>query len=112
LYTANDAANFLRSVEQSKEISDDLWNGILDGVASEPASEAFAQLCLNYNNKVIARLTKIKNKALIRRAVEMLYVQALLLGHYPLRPQEMSTLSDGLLALIELGLSSSEKSQD
>jgi molecular chaperone HtpG len=112
LYTANDAANFLRSVEQSKEISDDLWNGILDGVASEPASEAFALLCLNYNNKVIARLTKIKNKALIRRAVEMLYVQALLLGHYPLRSQEMSTLSDGLLGLIELGLSSSEKSQE
>jgi molecular chaperone HtpG len=112
LYTANDAATFMRSVEQSKEISDELWNEILDGVVSEPAAGAFAQLCLNYNNKVIKRLTQIKNKALVRRAVEMLYVQALFLGHYPLRPQEMSILSDGLLGLIELGLSNSENSQD
>jgi hypothetical protein len=35
-----------------------------------------------------------------------------LLGHYPLRPQEMSILSNGLLGLIELGLSNSENSQD
>jgi len=39
----------------------------------------------------------------------MLYVQALLLGHYPLKAQEMSALSDGLLGLIELGLAATEK---
>lgn len=112
LYTANDAASLMRSIEQSKQIADELWNGILDGVASEPAAGAFAQLCLNYNNKLIKRLTRIQSKALIRRAVEMLYVQALLLGHYPLRAQEMSTLNEGLLGLIELGLSNSENSQE
>jgi molecular chaperone HtpG len=109
LYTANDAATFLRSVEQSKEVADDLWSGILDGVAAEPAAGAFAQLCLNFNNPLIKRLAQIKNKPLIRRAVEMLYVQALLLGHYPLKAQEMSALSDGLLGLIELGLAATEK---
>lgn len=67
------------------------------------------QLCLNYNNELVRRLSEIQNKALIRRAVEMLYVQALLLGHYPLKAQEMSVLSDGLLGLIEIGLSGSEQ---
>jgi len=38
-------------------------------------------------------------------------VQALLLGHYPLKAQEMSALSDGLLGLIELGLAATEKNR-
>lgn len=107
LYTANDSATFLRSIEQSKEVADELWQGILDGVA-ESRHNAYSQLCLNYNNELVRRLSEIQNKALIRRAVEMLYVQALLLGHYPLKAQEMSVLSDGLLGLIEIGLSGSE----
>ena len=36
-------------------------------------------------------------------------IRDVLLGHYPLKAQEMSALSDGLLGLIELGLGATEK---
>ena len=38
---------------------------------------------------------------MLRRVIEMLYVQALLLGHHPLTAQEMQLLNEGLLDLIE-----------
>ena len=38
----------------------------------------------------------------------MLYVQALLLGHHPLSSREMKLLNDGLLGLIEWGVSAQE----
>jgi molecular chaperone HtpG len=43
--------------------------------------------------------------------VQLLYVQALLLGHHPLRAQEMSLLNDGLLDLIEWAVESQEKEE-
>lgn len=104
LYTINDAANFLRSVEQSKEVADELWSGVLDGVAEIPASSSMAQLCLNYKNPLIRKMARLGDRRRLQRAIEMLYVQALLLGHYPLKAQEMRLLNDGLLALIEQGI--------
>ncbi len=106
LYTANDSATFIRSVEQAKDVSDDLWSGVLDRIAEEPAADAFSQLCLNYRNPLIQKLAGLSNRELVQRSIEMLYVQALLLGHYPLKSQEMKLLSEGLLGLIELGVNS------
>ena len=108
LYTTNDAATFLRSVEQSQEIADDLWSGVLDRIAETPSADATAQLCLNYNNPLIRKIARLKSHVLTQRSVEMLYVQALLLGHYPLKSKEMNLLSEGLLGLIELGVNSQE----
>ena len=108
LYTTNDAATFLRSVEQSQEIADDLWSGVLDRIAETPSADATAQLCLNYNNPLIRKIARLKSHVLTQRSVEMLYVQALLLGHYPLKSKEMNLLSEGLLGLIKLGVNSQE----
>ncbi len=104
LYTANDSAAFLRSVDQSKDVADEFWSGVLDRVAGDPASDAYSQLCLNYRNPLIRKIAELQDRRLIRRSVEMLYVQALLLGHYPLKAQEMKLLNEGLLALIEYGV--------
>ncbi|HUG93874.1 MAG TPA: HSP90 family protein, partial [Planctomycetaceae bacterium] len=106
LYTTNDAALFLRSIEQSKEAAGELWSGVLDSIAQAPAADAFARLCLNYRNPLIRRLARVEDRRLLRRAVEMLYVQALLLGHYPLKAKEMELLTSGLLGLIEHSIES------
>jgi molecular chaperone HtpG len=104
LYTSNDSATFLRSIEQTKETADDLWSGVLDQFSESPAHDAYSQLCLNFQNPLIRRIAQVKDRQLIRRTIEMLYVQALLLGHYPLKAAEMKLLSEGLLGLIEIGL--------
>ena len=109
LYTLNDAATFLRSVEQAQEETDELWTGVLDGLSTTAASDACSQLCLNYNNPLIRQLARVRQRELIRRVIEMLYVQSLLLGHYPLKPKETMLLSEGLLGLIEIGIANQPK---
>ena len=113
LYTANDDATFLRSIEQTKEKTDELWSDMLSGLATVPASSSFSQLCFNFNNDLIQRLTALAhNRELVRRSVETLYVQSLLLGHYPLKTAEMRLLSDGLRGLIECSVQASEAQAD
>lgn len=100
LYTLNKQAGFLRSVDQSKEVADELWGSILESVASSHQSNANAQLCLNYRNPLVVRLSTLKNQELLAQTIQMLYVQSLLLGHYPLRALETNVLNDGLIHLI------------
>ena len=104
LYTSNDSATFMRSVDQSKEEADDLWGGILDNVTQGIGSNSYSQLVLNYNNKLIRKLASINDRELLSRIIEILYLQSLLLGHYPLDKGEREILGDGLLGLIELFL--------
>jgi molecular chaperone HtpG len=105
LYSTSSEGRFLRSVEQSKEIADPLWSGVLDSLSRrERASTPAAQLVFNYKNPLVRRLAGLANQSAVRRSVEMLYVQALLLGHHPLNSREMRLLNEGLLALIEMGV--------
>lgn len=110
LFTTNEEANFLRSVDQSKDVADDLWSGVLDNISEDSMQSAYAELCLNYNNPLIKRLSRLSNRDVVRRAVELLYVQALLMGHFPLRAREMGVLNNGLLELIELAVAAESES--
>ncbi|MGH7174305.1 MAG: HSP90 family protein [Gemmataceae bacterium] len=109
LYSTNADAGFLRSVEQSREISDELWSSVLDNLAGKHASEVYAQLCFNFNNPLIRKMAQLRNRTLLQRSIQMLYVQALLLGHHPLNAREMALLNEGLLGLIEWGLNVQER---
>ncbi|MBB5895874.1 HSP90 family protein [Kutzneria kofuensis] len=74
---------------------------IVDGpVALGPASH----LCLNFANAAVRELARQARQGRImrvRRAVELLYVQALLLGHHPLRDREFSLLDEVVLDFVE-----------
>lgn len=102
LYSANDSATFLRSVEQSKEEVDEMWSGILDNVTQAATADAYAQLVLNFRNPLIQKLSTQKDRQLLQQVIEILYLQSLLLGHYPLAQGERGILAGGLLGLIEL----------
>lgn len=108
LYTVNESASFLRSVEQTQEITDEFWSEILDGVSADDQAEAQAQLCFNLSNPLIRKIVKLRDAAMLRSVVEMLYVQSLLMGHFPLKAREMSLLNTGLLGLIERGVNAQE----
>ena len=49
----------------------------------------------------------MKNSTLLAEALKMLYVQSMLLGHYPLRADETSVLSEGLIHLIDAAMDNS-----
>jgi molecular chaperone HtpG len=109
LYSTNSDAGFLRSVEQSKEVADELWSSVLDNLADGRGRDAYAQLCFNYHNSLVRKLARLGNRTLLQRSIQMLYVQALLLGHHPLNAKEMALLNDGLIGLIESGVAAEER---
>ena len=70
-------------------------------------TSAFAStryLQFNFDNPLVRRLAGVRERTVVQRSVQMLYIQALLLGHHPLSSKEMKLLNDGLLSLIEWGI--------
>jgi molecular chaperone HtpG len=108
LYSTHAAFDFLRSVEQSKEVADPLWSGVLDAVSAD-VKDSRARLCLNYANDLIRRLAIVEDREAKRRCIEMLYVQALLLGRHPLDRRELRLLNEGLLGLIHWAIDSHDR---
>ncbi|QDU95688.1 HSP90 family protein [Lignipirellula cremea] len=103
LFVTNENADFLRSVEQSQEVADDLWKGMLGSLAQETPT-AYSRLHLNYTNPVVRKIAGLADRRAQQRCVEMLYVQSLLLGHFPLRQNEVQLLNSGLLGLLDWAL--------
>jgi molecular chaperone HtpG len=104
LYNASSEANFLRSVEQAREVSGALWSGVLGNLAGGAHAEALASLCFNYDNPLVYKLSRMRDETLLRLSIQMLYVQSLLLSHRPLNAKEMALLNGGLLGLLEWGV--------
>ncbi|ASS77173.1 HSP90 family protein [Tumebacillus algifaecis] len=105
LYSTSEEATFLRSVERTQEESNPLFASILESLnAAFGAPAAHGQLCFNFNNPVILKLVQSADPKLQQMAIEMIYVQALLMGHHPLNHREMKLLNNGLFNLIELGM--------
>ncbi len=103
LYVLSEEQRFLRSVQQTQQgISDTLWFGVLEGLSNQQTSKA--HLYLNMGNDLIRHLTLLRETGLIHRVMEVLYAQALLLGHHSLSAAEMQLLNKGILDLIDKSL--------
>jgi molecular chaperone HtpG len=101
LFIIDEEANFIRNVQNTKEISNELFASVLDKVTSGYNQISRAQLCFNFNNQLINKLINAKDMKLMAMAIENIYIQALLLRHYPLTQTEMKMLNSSLLNLIE-----------
>lgn len=112
LFVAGEGAVFLRSIEKTQEVADELWSGLLSDLESDSTRTTWAQLCFNYANPLIQRLVTVRNRDVVRHSVETLYIQSLLLGHYPLKATELGLLNTGLLGLLELTLSAFNESDE
>jgi molecular chaperone HtpG len=84
---------------------------VLDNLTEKHGHDVYAQLCFNYHNPLVRKLAALTNRTLLQRSIQMLYVQALLLGHHPLNAKEMGLLNEGLLGLIEWSVQAEERRQ-
>ncbi|MDQ0416599.1 molecular chaperone HtpG [Croceifilum oryzae] len=100
LYTNNKEASFFRNASYTKEETNDLFASIIDQMVVEGVKPTFAQLCFNYDNPTIQQLFHSDDPKLQRSVIETLYVQALLLGHHPLKQSEMKLLNKNLRQFI------------
>jgi molecular chaperone HtpG len=105
LYTIDEDAMTYRNILKDKEEVDNSFASILDGFAKEMENNPYAKLYLNINNPLINKLISLEDKIALSNCIKLIYVQALLIGHFPLRNNEMKTLNNGIESLIEWGLS-------
>jgi molecular chaperone HtpG len=104
LYTVNEEALLLRDIRHSMEQTADLFRGMLDAFAEEYREEAAARLYFNTDNPLVQRMMQVTDSEKLRCCIEILYVQALLTGSYPMRNNEMQLLNRNLLHLLNWSL--------
>jgi molecular chaperone HtpG len=104
LYTASEEASFRRSIEKTREVTDSFWSSVLDNLEEGLATdEADGRLCFNYRNPVINKVCRMDDEMLLQYSIQVLYVQALMLGHRPLNSKEMKVFNEGLMGLVAWG---------
>ena len=84
-------------------MTDSFWSSLLDRLGDSADGDAEGRLCFNYRNQLVHKVARVGDDTLQRLAVQVLYVQALMLGHRPLSSKEMRLLNEGLSGLLEWG---------
>lgn len=105
LYNTNDEVNFLRMAEQTKDEANDLFANIVDVVIHELYEVPYATICYNFNNPLMQRAMTCQNADMQKLSIETVYTQALLLGQYPLGPEELKLMNKSFMQVLEIGLS-------
>lgn len=105
LFTLSQEASDLRTIETSKSVSPLALTSVLQSLSSSLQQSAYSTLYLNLNNPVVERIFQAQNESMLIVAVEMLYVNALMMGHYPMNRQEMQVLNQGIIRFLDWGLS-------
>ncbi len=100
LYTINDNAYNTRQIKRSKENANAVFSDMLSSFEESFSSGAKACLYLNMNNIVVNKLVTSPITEKTKACIEVLYVNALLSGHFPLLNNEMKTLNDNLYKLM------------
>lgn len=101
LYTAGEGARFHREAGAAAEVAGGFWGPLLSRMETAYDREPQARLALNFRHPVVRRLAGAVPDETLRTAVEVLYLQALLLGHHPLRGRETSLIGRALGRLVE-----------
>lgn len=104
VYGADESANFRRSLEMSAENADEHWSSVLDNLKAYAVSRPATRLCFNLANSLVLSLLANQDERVRRTLIEVLYVQALLLGRHPLGGRELDLLNHGLRRLSEWAL--------
>lgn len=104
LFTLSKDSADMRSLETSKGASTPLLSSVLGNLENAYKESAYATLYFNLDNPVISRIFQPDNQAMLPSAVEMLYCNALMMGHYPMSRQELELLNKGIVQFIDWGL--------
>lgn len=106
LYVADEAV--LRGLrrEQASETGG-FWADVLgrvDEAAAAGGADTAGRLALNWRNRLVRTLATVDDEAVLSRAVRILYVQALLAGHRPLRAADRAALTDAMTDIVHLSV--------
>ncbi|WP_276108462.1 HSP90 family protein [Listeria costaricensis] len=102
LFINPSSTQFYREMERSAEESNPLFGSIIDSIRQNVELPPQSTLYLNFQNPVIQKLfTQKRSPEKMLIIVESLYIQALLLGHYPLKQKERTLMNQNYLQLLD-----------
>lgn len=104
LYTINTDGELLRDIEEAKKNSDSMFDGTLTAFEDEIAADASSVLYLNADNPLITKLASVSDRDKLSVFIQILYVQALNSGGFPVSGNEMLRMNENLIKLIEWGI--------
>ncbi|WP_077430022.1 HSP90 family protein [Listeria monocytogenes] len=103
IFIHSTATQELRELERAVEETNSVFSDILKSIQKEQEPAPLAHLYLNLDNELIKRLfTSGKTVKELSVIVNVLYIQALLLGHYPLKRKEMVLMNQNMLRILEM----------
>ena len=103
-YLIDEKALFKRQIVAARANADSMFYNMLDAFAEDIGDNTAAILYFNYENPLVNRLAAQENEADIKLLVEILYIQALQIGGFPLHNNELGILNRNILALMEKGM--------
>lgn len=87
-----------RDLNQIKDNSNALWSSVTDSLFEEAPSYR-SKLFLNFKNPIVQKILQGENKE-EQLFLETIYINAMLMGHYPLNQLELDTMNQNLLLLL------------
>ncbi|MEN0952781.1 HSP90 family protein [Listeria monocytogenes] len=103
IFIHSTATQELRELERAVEETSSVFSDILESIQKEQEPAPLAHLYLNLDNELIKRLfTSEKTVKELSVIVNVLNIQALLLGHYPLKRKEMILMNQNMLRILEM----------
>ncbi|MBI9065436.1 MAG: HSP90 family protein [Marinilabiliaceae bacterium] len=100
LFYMTQESSFTREIDRTREEVDNLWSGVMDDVFSETKDVTKSKFCLNLDNPIVKKLSGIQDASVLKTYVQLIYVNSLLMGHYPMNAFELDILNKGLIDII------------
>jgi len=100
LYYMSSKEKLRRNIDQVRSESDDLWSEI-SGLLFTPTKKAYsAHLYLNFRNPLVQKILRQDPSETEKAVVQTLYVNAMMMGHYPLQQRDLNAMNHNLLYLL------------
>lgn len=104
LYTINTEGQLKRDIERAKENSNGMFDEMLDNFSDELSADSSSILYLNAENPLVMKLTDIDDPEKIDVCAQIIYMQALIAGGFPVSAAEMFMMNENLIKLLEWGI--------
>lgn len=102
IYVANDNALNNKSIQNLSGSSNPFAATLQNFIKKE--EEQIPALCFNKDNQLIVDLLSLEDDTMFEAVIHILYVQALMLGNYPVNKKEMTIFNDAIYQLLIMGM--------
>jgi molecular chaperone HtpG len=103
IYVANDEALNNKNINNLSNTSNP-FASTLQGFIKKK-EESMPTLCFNKDNALINDLLDLDDDTMFEAVINILYVQSLMLGNYPVNKKEMTVFNDSIYKLLIMGMS-------